>query len=185
MEHYRRLAEEGRLGPMLERAAEAAAARRKTQAAKNATHTFRLRGSDCEVAEVVVADIIAENDHLVVYEEVDAESPVPQENADSIIDFYSEHGADVIEDYFGGVSDVNGDDKIVVHSTAATPGRLPSRATTTSTRCPRQSWQRPQPTGASSVAVVYGCTTSKPWARGTAPFSASIPARPPPPAAAA
>ena len=113
-ELYRRLAGEGRLGPMLERAAQASAARQNTRASRNASHTFRLRGNGCNVAAEVVADIIAENDHLVVYEEQDAESPVPRANADSIIDFYSDHGAEVIEDYFDGVSDVNGDDKIVV-----------------------------------------------------------------------
>ena len=114
VELYRRLAAEGRLGPMLDRAAAAAAIRGRTGAMKKATHTFRLRSSGCNVAREVDAAIIAENDHLVVYEEQDAESPVPVKNVDSVVDFYSDHGAEVIEDYFGGVSDVNGDEKIVV-----------------------------------------------------------------------
>ncbi len=114
VELYRRLAAEGRLGPMLDRAAAAAAIRGRTGAMTKATHTFRLRSSGCNVAQEVDAAIIAENDHLVVYEELDAESPVPVKNVDSVIDFYSDHGAEVIVDYFGGVSDVNGDEKIVV-----------------------------------------------------------------------
>ena len=118
MELYRRLADEGRLGPMLERGIEAQAARRGTQARSPSPHTFRLyqRGgnNNCIVDATVVADIIAENDHLVVYEEVGTTAPVPVTNANKIIDFYSDHGAEVIERYFGGVSDVNDDGKIVV-----------------------------------------------------------------------
>ena len=118
MELYRRLADEGRLGPMLERAIEAQAARRGTQARSPSTHTFRLYqpggNNNCIVDTTVTADIIAENDHLVVYEEVGATAPVPVANANRIIDFYSDHGAEVIERHFGGVSDVNDDGKIVV-----------------------------------------------------------------------
>ena len=36
------------------------------------------------------------------------------ENANRIIDFYTEHGKEIIDRYFGGVSDVNGDGKIAL-----------------------------------------------------------------------
>ena len=58
--------------------------------------------------------MIAENDHFVVYEEVDATAKVSADNANTMIDFYSEHGAEIIDRYFGGVSDVNGDGKITL-----------------------------------------------------------------------
>ncbi len=81
--------------------------------------TFRLYdrspgANRCEVNTTLVTDVIAENDDFIVYESVDAEAPVPVENANAIIDFYSEHGKEIIENYFGGVGDVNGDGKIAL-----------------------------------------------------------------------
>ena len=118
MELFRRLADEGRLGAMLDRGIEAQAARRGIRAQSASPHTFRLfdRGARdyCAVARTVVADVIAENDYLVVYEEVGTTSPVSVANANRILDFYADHGAEVIEGYFGGVSDVNNDGRITV-----------------------------------------------------------------------
>lgn len=115
---YRRLAEEGRLGFMLEQGIAAQEARRGTLARSPSPHTFRLyrRGgsNNCNVDTTVVADIIAENDHLVVYQEVGTTVPVPVANANKILDFYADHGAEVIEEYFGGVSDVDNNGKITV-----------------------------------------------------------------------
>jgi len=113
------LAAEGRLTGMIQRGIEAQAARRGTAADSPMQRTFRLYSredgaSRCVVDRTVVADIIAENEHMVVYEEETAQSRVPVANANRIIDFYSAHGAEIIERYFGGVSDVNGDGKIVV-----------------------------------------------------------------------
>ena len=117
-ELFARLADEGRLGFMLERGIEAQAARRETAARSPSPHTFRLyergAGNNCVVHATVVADIIAENDHLVVYQEVGTTSPVPVEDVDKVLDFYTDHGAEVIEDYFGGVSDVDNNGKITV-----------------------------------------------------------------------
>ena len=118
MELHRRLAEEGRLGFMLEQGIEAQEARRGTLARSPSPHTFRLyrRGgsNNCSVDTTVVADIIAENDHLVVYQEVGTTVPVPVANANKILDFYADHGAEVIEEYFGGVSDVDNNGRITV-----------------------------------------------------------------------
>lgn len=117
-ELYGRLEAEGRLGFMLDRAIEAQEARRATPARRSTPHTFRLYarggGNNCVVDTTVVADVIAENDHLVVYEEVGTNAPVPVENANRILDFYTDHGAEVIERYFGGVSDVDNNGKITV-----------------------------------------------------------------------
>ena len=81
--------------------------------------TFKLYdrdggGSRCAVDTTLVADVIAENDDIVVYESVDATAPVSVENANTMIDFYSAHGKEIIDRYFGGVSDVNGDGKIAL-----------------------------------------------------------------------
>ncbi|MDE2654210.1 MAG: Ig-like domain-containing protein [Gemmatimonadota bacterium] len=76
----------------------------------------------CAVHQTVVADVIAENDDFIVYEDVEATSPVSVENANRIIDFYTEHGKEIIERYFGGVSDVNGDGKIALLVDATLPG---------------------------------------------------------------
>ncbi len=117
-ELFARLKAEGRLAGMLERAIQAQEARRGIQADIPAQRAFRLYdrngGSRCVVDRIVTAQIIAENDHLVVYEDTAAASPVPTANVDRVIDFYSEHGNDIIERYFGGVSDVNGDGKVAV-----------------------------------------------------------------------
>ncbi len=89
--------------------------------------TFKLYnrasgGNRCAVHQTLLADVIAENDDFIVYEDVEASSPVSVENANRIIDFYSEHGKEIIEGYFGGVSDVNGDGRIALLVDPALPG---------------------------------------------------------------
>ncbi len=115
---FAQLKAEGRLAGMLQRGIEAQAARRQVQASRQTPRTFKLYdrngGSRCGVHRTITADVIAENDHLVVWEDTAAASPVPVANVNRVIDFYSEHGADVIERYFGGVSDVNGDGKVAI-----------------------------------------------------------------------
>ena len=75
----------------------------------------REDGADrCSVDRTVNAHLIAENDHLGVYEEETTSSPVTLANVQRTIDFYSAHGAEVIERYFGGVSDVDGDGRVLV-----------------------------------------------------------------------
>ena len=81
--------------------------------------TFKLYdrdggGSRCTVHQTLVADVIAENDDVVVYEDVEAVARVSVEHAKTIIDFYSAHGKEIVDRYFGGVSDVNGDGRIAL-----------------------------------------------------------------------
>ena len=92
-----------------------------TQARRTAAApvTFKLYsrdggGSRCTVDTTVVTDVIAENADFIVYESVNAEAPVSAENAKMMIDFYSDHGREIVERYFGGVSDVNGDGRIAL-----------------------------------------------------------------------
>ena len=117
-ELFAQLKAEGRLAGMLERGIQAQEARRGIQADSPAQRTFRLynrnESNRCTIHRTVTADVIAENDHLIVYEDTATTSPVPVVNVNRVIDFYSEHGADIIERYFDGVSDVNGDGKVAV-----------------------------------------------------------------------
>lgn len=77
--------------------------------------TFKISDNfSCTVDTTLVTDVIAENDHFVVYEPVDGGTSVSVENAQAMIDFYTDHGVEIIDEYFGGVSDVNGDGKIAL-----------------------------------------------------------------------
>ena len=128
-EMYRQLAAEGRLKEVLDRgpagrwAARPASARRVLNQSSPERRTFRLAqvlgegGWDwnrCEVDRTVSARLVAENEHLAVYEDEAAAEPVSVANVNRILDYYADHGAEVIERWFGGVSDVNGDGRVVV-----------------------------------------------------------------------
>lgn len=75
-----------------------------------ATYDFRLSDvfgdSPCETESTVTATLVAENEHLAFYE---YDTEVSPGNVRRILDYYAEHGKEVIDRYFGGVSDVNGD----------------------------------------------------------------------------
>lgn len=80
--------------------------------------TFRLAEPDarrggltCNAYTSVDARLVTENAHIALYEATERVSP---ENADRILDYYTEYGVPVIERYFGGVTDVNGDGRVVV-----------------------------------------------------------------------
>lgn len=85
--------------------------------------TFKIPDDwTCRVDTTLVTEVIAENEHFAVYEPIEGGSSVPVENARAIIDFYSDHGLGVINDYFGGVSDVNGDGRIALLVDTTLPG---------------------------------------------------------------
>ena len=111
-ELYRRLLAQGDIDMLPDRS-------RETQAARNAGRAraapeeleFRIgnpfgEGNSCGVDTTVTARLVAENEYLAVYEYA---TSTASENMQRVIDFYADHGAEVIERYFGGVSDVNGD----------------------------------------------------------------------------
>ncbi len=60
----------------------------------------------CTVDTTVTARLVAESEHLAFYEYQTTSSP---DNVRQILDYYADYGEEVIERYFGGVSDVNGD----------------------------------------------------------------------------
>ncbi len=123
IELFRQLEAEGRLEEMLERGLRAQEERQRLRdaglaATRSNARTFRLYDregdSRCTVHQTVDAHVIAESEHLVVYEEVDAQSPARVANVERVLDFYNAHGAEIIEGYFGGVSDVDANGKITV-----------------------------------------------------------------------
>lgn len=79
--------------------------------ARRAPEELAIRLSDafagsCTVDTTVTARLVAENQHLAFYEYQTTSSP---DNVRQILDYYADYGNEVIQRYFGGVSDVNGD----------------------------------------------------------------------------
>jgi hypothetical protein len=70
----------------------------------------------CDVGSTVRALKIAESDLLVIYQDStqNASAPLSVTHAESMLDYYQRYGKQVIDEYFGGVSDVNGDGKVTV-----------------------------------------------------------------------
>lgn len=64
----------------------------------------------------VVATLLAENDVLAIYQDSiqRATAPVAVAHAQAMLDYYRDHGKPVIDRYFGGVSDIDGNGKVVV-----------------------------------------------------------------------
>ena len=108
-----RLLAEGPLSVLPDRSHEVAQVARdgaRTNAAPE-EYEFRIGNpfgttSGCPVDTTVTATLVGENDYLAVYE---YGTSVGAENVQRMLDYYADHGAEVIERYFGGVSDVNGD----------------------------------------------------------------------------
>ncbi len=73
----------------------------------------------CDVKETVRAIKVRENDLMVIYQDSIqwASDSLPGTIAQQLLDFYAANGKDVIDDYFGGVTDINSDGKIVVFVT--------------------------------------------------------------------
>ena len=84
------------------------------------TRTFRLYNPTadpwerCDRYTSLSARLVTENRHIAVYEDAGEATGISRANADRILAFYADHGAPVIERYFGGTSDVNGDRRVVV-----------------------------------------------------------------------
>jgi hypothetical protein len=70
----------------------------------------------CDVGSTIRALKIAESDLLVVYQDStqNASTPMSVTHAESMLDYYQRYGKQVIDEYFGGVSDISGDGKVTV-----------------------------------------------------------------------
>ena len=83
---------------------------------------FRLGdafGGSCTVDTTVTARLVAENRYLAFYEYQTSVSP---DHVRQILDYYADYGEEVIQRYFAGVSDVNGDGIVNVLIRPELPG---------------------------------------------------------------
>ena len=69
---------------------------------------------NCRLKETRTAKLVAFNDHAAFYAEPDVTPALNEDNVQVVADFYGDYGARVINEYFGGVSDVDGDGRITV-----------------------------------------------------------------------
>ena len=118
-ELFARLAAEGSLEILPDRSAEAGGGVAADAEPSPPQWTFRLYDRSgasfrCAVHLTVTARLVTENEYLAVYQDTLATTDISKANADRILAFYADYGAPVIERYFGGVSDVNGDGRVVV-----------------------------------------------------------------------
>ena len=60
--------------------------------------------------------LVAYNDHLAIYQDSTQRDtdPIRTGDAEQVLDYYAAYGADTIEEYFGGVADINGDGRVNV-----------------------------------------------------------------------
>jgi len=65
---------------------------------------------------VRVGTLVEENDLMAIYQDSiqRTSSPVSAADARLLLDYYRDHGAQVIDQYFGGVSDIDGNGRVVV-----------------------------------------------------------------------
>ncbi len=77
----------------------------------------------CSAEPKVTAVKVAENDLMVIYQDSvqRASSPISASHAEMMLDYYRDYGKTVIDAYFGGVSDINGDGQVVVFVTPVVP----------------------------------------------------------------
>lgn len=71
-----------------------------------------------------VARLIGYDAHLAVYQDSvqRADEPVADTDVQRVLEYYDAYGASTIDDYFGGVPDINGDGRVVVFITPAADG---------------------------------------------------------------
>ncbi len=79
--------------------------------------------STCNPVTPVPALLVAYDDHLAIYQDsVQRETaPVRARDARQVLDYYVAYGAETIDEYFGGVADINGDGRVTVLASPAVP----------------------------------------------------------------
>ncbi|MDE0245320.1 MAG: putative Ig domain-containing protein [Gammaproteobacteria bacterium] len=69
---------------------------------------------NCRLEETRTGELVAFNDHVALYAEPDVTPALNRDNVNAVADHYRDYGARVIDEYFGGVGDVDGDGRITV-----------------------------------------------------------------------
>ena len=69
------------------------------------------------------ANLVAYNDELAIYQDSVQQGldPIRVADARQVLDYYEEYGAETIEEYFGGVPDINGDRRVNVFVSPVVP----------------------------------------------------------------
>jgi hypothetical protein len=72
--------------------------------------------SSCDAGTPRVANFVAENEFLAIYQDSiqAASTPASATAVQQILDYYRDHGKEVVDDYFGGVPDINADGRLRV-----------------------------------------------------------------------
>ncbi len=83
-------------------------------------------GDPCNDIAPVAANLVAYDDFLAIYQDSAQQAVTPLDSTAAVatMEYYAEHGAPTIDEYFGGVSDINGDGRIVIFVTPAVPSNL-------------------------------------------------------------
>ena len=70
------------------------------------------------------ARLVAYNAHLAIFQDSvqRADNPVAEADVRRVLEYYEAYGTGTIEDYFGGVQDINGDGRVVVFVSPAAEG---------------------------------------------------------------
>ena len=119
-ELFSRLSADGRLEILPDRSTRAGGTVAADAGRIPSTRTFRLYNPTaepwdrCDTYTTLEARLVTQNRHIAVYEDAGEEAGISKANADRIIAYYADYGAPVIERYFGGTSDVNGDGRVIV-----------------------------------------------------------------------
>lgn len=105
-------------------------AQRRAAATNPPAQTVALRPTTWESGpcssnppERVTANLVGYNDWLAIYQDSaqQATAPVRPATATQVLDFYADYGAPTIEEYFGGVTDINSDGRVVLFVTPVVP----------------------------------------------------------------
>lgn len=123
--HQRMRADEARiLGALGPEAVlrESTAARAPAQQIQNPTQTISLdpNTSSCEATDEVLANLVYFDDRLAFYQDADQAQTslaVTAQQAQRMADFYRDFGEPVIDAYYGGVSDTDNNDRVIVFIT--------------------------------------------------------------------
>ena len=70
---------------------------------------------NCRLTKTRTAELLVYNDYAAFYAEPDVMPAPNKDHVQVLADFYGDYGARVIDEYFGGVSDVDGDGRITVY----------------------------------------------------------------------
>lgn len=82
-------------------------------------------GTSCDVTPATPAFLVAENDFVAIYQDsvigADPSTQITAAHAQAMLDYYETYGDDVIQGYFSGVPDIDGNGKMIGYVSFTTP----------------------------------------------------------------